>query len=110
VLLRILCFVLGYRLVNQQQDNINVVSAKNGMMTSKSEINLQNFYVYNSSFGQKEGEVSVKTGLYDPCQQSNRTYCLRTNNNTQNNECTSFVLYTLDLVILNPCSLTDRAQ
>ena len=28
-------------------------------MTSKSEINLQNFYVYNSSFGQKEGEVSV---------------------------------------------------
>jgi hypothetical protein len=38
------------------------VFAKNGIMTSKSEINLQNFYVYNSSFGQKEGEVSVKSG------------------------------------------------
>jgi hypothetical protein len=46
--------------VNQQQDNVNVVSAKNGIMTSKSDITLQNFYVYNSSFGQKEGEVSVK--------------------------------------------------
>lgn len=32
-------------------------------MTTKSEINLQNFYVYNSSYGQKEGE-ELKNILY----------------------------------------------
>lgn len=39
---------------------------KNGIMTSKSEINLQNFYVYNSSFGQKEGEEEKKILFYYP--------------------------------------------
>lgn len=46
-------------MLNPWQDNLVTVSMKNGIMTSKSEINLQNFYVYNSSFGQKEGEVSM---------------------------------------------------
>lgn len=35
-------------------------------MTSKSEINLQNFYVYNSSFSQKEGEEDKKILFYYP--------------------------------------------
>lgn len=35
-------------------------------MTSKSEINLQNFYVYNSSFGQKDGEEDKKILFYYP--------------------------------------------
>jgi hypothetical protein len=51
--------VVGYHVLNPWHDNLVTVSMKNGIMTSKSEINLQNFYVYNSSFGQKEGEVSV---------------------------------------------------
>lgn len=57
--IRILNVVVGYHVLNPWQDNLGIVSVKNGIMTSKSEINLQNFYVYNSSFGQKEGEVSV---------------------------------------------------
>lgn len=57
--IRILNVVVGYHVRNPCQDNLGIVSMKNGIMTSKSEINLQNFYVYNSSFGQKEGEVSV---------------------------------------------------
>lgn len=51
--------VRGNPLRNPRQVNLNVVYVENGIMTSKSEINLQNFYVYNSSFGQKEGEVSA---------------------------------------------------
>ncbi|XP_021927483.1 vacuolar fusion protein CCZ1 homolog isoform X2 [Zootermopsis nevadensis] len=35
-------------------------------MTSKSEINLQNFYVYNSAFGQSDGEEDKKILFYYP--------------------------------------------
>jgi len=61
VLILILNVVVGYHVLNPWQDNLDVVSMKYGIMTTKSEINLQNFYVYNSSFGQKEGEVSVNS-------------------------------------------------
>jgi hypothetical protein len=59
VLFRTADVVTAYHLLNLRQDNLNVVCVENGIMTSKSEINLQNFYVYNSSFGQKDGEVSA---------------------------------------------------
>jgi hypothetical protein len=61
--IRILNVGVGYHVLNPWQDNLSIVFMKNGIMTSKSEINLQNFYVYNSSFGQKEGEVSVNCDM-----------------------------------------------
>ena len=33
-------------------------------MSTKTEISLQNFYVYNSSYGQKEGEVIINKFIF----------------------------------------------